>query len=136
MKRAVVDLHTNPFHCDALYHPAGVDLFYTPYVPFFGFLSIPLQAPVAAPHAPAFATNVLGHHALIRDIAFTPDLAWLNFVQYENVEDVMEVNSRLRWIISPGRDLFLVFNQTFDSRGRVKLVRTAPLVRLEWTFRF
>ena len=43
---------------DMLYHPAGVDLFYTPYVPFFGLVSMPLQAMVSQPVAPAFATNV------------------------------------------------------------------------------
>lgn len=59
MNRAVAERGTNPFHCDELFHPAGVDLFYTPYAPLMGFASIPLQQSVDPAVAPAYATNVL-----------------------------------------------------------------------------
>jgi hypothetical protein len=50
MKRAVVDLHTTPFHTDALFHPHGVSLWLHTLSPLNGVLSLPLQAilPLAA----------------------------------------------------------------------------------------
>jgi len=46
------------------------------------------------------------------------------------------MNSRFRWIIEDGRELFVVVNQGFDARDDLEATRTAPLVKLQWTFRF
>jgi hypothetical protein len=67
---------------------------------------------------------------------FTADLSWVTLVQYDTVSDALGVNSRFRWIIEDGRELFLVLNQGFDTRDEVRPMRTAPLAKLEWTFRF
>lgn len=67
----------------------------------------------------------------------TPDLSWNTLVQYENVTDNMGINSRLRWIIVPGRELIIVFNQGFlIEDGRPERGITEPLVKLRWTFRY
>jgi hypothetical protein len=65
---------------------------------------------------------------------FTPELSWVTIVQFDNVSDSMGINSRLRWIIEDGRELFLVVNQDFDTRDDVRAGRTEPLVKLQWTF--
>jgi hypothetical protein len=68
---------------------------------------------------------------------FTPDLSWNTFAQYDNLNDTIGINSRVRWIIVPGSEFFLVFNQDLladdwdISRGR-----TEPVAKLAWTFRF
>ncbi len=67
---------------------------------------------------------------------FTPDISWVTLVQFDNVSDTIGINSRFRWIIEDGRELFLVLNQGFDSRDGVEATRTAPLAKLQWTLRF
>jgi len=67
---------------------------------------------------------------------FSPDISWITLVQFDNVSDALGVNSRFRWIIEDGRELFLVLNQGFDTRDDVMATRTAPLAKLQWTFRF
>ena len=40
-------------------------------------------------------------------LALNPDLSWFNLVQYDTVSEVLSLNSRLRWILEPGNELFL-----------------------------
>ncbi len=67
---------------------------------------------------------------------FTPDISWITLVQFDNLSDSIAINSRFRWIIEDGRELFLVLNQGFDTTDGIEAGRTAPLVKLQWTFRF
>ena len=69
-------------------------------------------------------------------LLFTPDISWVTLVQFDNVSDSIGINSRFRWIIEDGRELFLVFNQGFDTSDGVRAVRMESLVKLKWTFRF
>ena len=70
-------------------------------------------------------------------INFTPDLAWSTIMQYENVSDGLSFQSRLRWILSPGRELILVVGQDFDaSPDAFRVRRTRPAAKLSWTFRY
>lgn len=52
------------------------------------------------------------------DWHFNPRLSWRNFIQWDDASDSAGLNSRVRFIMEPGRDLFLVLNQgwsTFDD---------------------
>lgn len=70
-------------------------------------------------------------------INFTPDLAWSTIMQYENVSDGLGFQSRMRWIVSPGRELILVVGQDFDaSPEEFRVRRTRPAAKLSWTYRF
>lgn len=69
-------------------------------------------------------------------LLFTPDVSWVTLLQYDNVSDAIGVNSRFRWIIEDGREVFLVLNQGFETRDEIRPARTAPLAKLKWTFRF
>jgi hypothetical protein len=73
--------------------------------------------------------------------AFNPDLIFTSFVQYDNQSLSLSHNSRVRWTINPGNDLFIVWN-----RGWRRLItRPSDLtlipdtdvvaVKLRWTFR-
>ncbi|MFP6654008.1 MAG: hypothetical protein VCB25_00155, partial [Myxococcota bacterium] len=69
-------------------------------------------------------------------LLFTPELSWITLVQFDNVSDSIAINSRFRWIIEDGRELFLVVNQGLDTSDGFRAGRTAPLVKLQWTLRF
>ena len=72
------------------------------------------------------------------DAQFTPDITWSTIVQYDNVSENLGINSRLRWIIEPGNEFFVVLNQGFtridDTDFRSDLTEVAT--KVGWTFRF
>jgi len=43
MKKAIIDLHQNPFHTDYFFYPNGTDLYLHPIIPVTSLISIPLQ---------------------------------------------------------------------------------------------
>jgi Carbohydrate family 9 binding domain-like/Domain of unknown function (DUF5916) len=70
-------------------------------------------------------------------INFNPDISWSTIVQYENVTDNLSAQSRLRWIIEPGREFFFIFGQDFDaSPDSFRVGETGLIGKLSWTFRF
>ena len=71
------------------------------------------------------------------NVYFTPDLAWTNFVQYDNDSESVGINSRVRWIIEPGNEVYFVLNQAIDRDDRSFRVRQTELTtKVGWTFRF
>ncbi|MGE0820893.1 MAG: DUF5916 domain-containing protein [Candidatus Binatia bacterium] len=69
--------------------------------------------------------------------ALNPDLSWFNFVQYDTVSAVLGLNSRLRWIIEPGNDVFLVYNHNWQgSGGRLHPIRREGQIKVRYTYRF
>ena len=70
-------------------------------------------------------------------IAFTPNISWNTVAQYDNTTDDLEFQTRLRWIIEPGKEFFAVVGQDFEaSPSDFRTRRTEPAVKLRWTFRF
>jgi hypothetical protein len=71
---------------------------------------------------------------------FTPDISWDTFAQYDNLTDSIGWNSRLRWILQPGNELVIIWNQGHganDVEGRDFRFQSAGLTsKLSWTFRF
>lgn len=71
------------------------------------------------------------------DLMFTVDLSWNTLVQYEHETGEIGIDSRLRWIVVPGRELYIVLKQELQARdGSVYLNRSVPLIKVRWTFRF
>ena len=71
------------------------------------------------------------------DIGFTPEIAWTNTLQYDNLSDSVGLNSRLRWEVTPGREFFAVFDQGYEVDGRsVVPTSTQFSAKLGWTFRY
>jgi hypothetical protein len=72
--------------------------------------------------------------------AFSPFLSISNLVQFDNESRHLGWQSRIRWIIRPGNDLFLVFNQGWlqDERGgfNFRSAGTKLTGKLQYTFRF
>ena len=70
-------------------------------------------------------------------VAFSPDISWSTLVQYDNVTDDLDFQTRLRWIIEPGREFFVVVGQDLDLKpGDFRVRETRPTAKLRWTFRF
>ena len=63
--------------------------------------------------------------------------SWETVTQYNAFDDDLGFQSRLRWIIEPGRELFVVWNHEFDADGaRFESESTQGVIKLKWTLRF
>ena len=70
------------------------------------------------------------------DYSFSPDVSWANLVQYDNASRLLGFQSRFRWILEPGNDLFLVFNRGWeDTDGRFLPVFNRGSIKFQYTFR-
>jgi hypothetical protein len=73
------------------------------------------------------------------DYNFTPNVLWANLAQHDSDSRIAALQSRFRWILQPGNDLFLVLN-----RGWVRTLDDPRFVpsfdrgsaKLQYTFRF
>ena len=75
------------------------------------------------------------------DYAFSPSLSLANFAQYDTDSRNLGLQSRLRWTINPGNEIFLVINHawqytTFDRFEKLEALMTNARVKLNYTFRF
>ncbi len=71
------------------------------------------------------------------NVSFTPDISWDNLIQWDDVSDSLGWNSRLRWIVEPGRELVFVLNQGMSTEGRAfQRIQTELRFNVSWTFRF
>jgi hypothetical protein len=73
--------------------------------------------------------------------AWTPNLVLTSFVQYDTESQNVGTNTRLRWTIRPGNDLFIVWNRGWQrpvTGPDVSLIPQSDViaVKLRWTFRF
>ena len=72
--------------------------------------------------------------------AWSPNLVLSSFIQYDTASENVGTNTRLRWTIRPGNDLFIVWNrgwQRIITDPHVSIVPQSDLVavKLRWTFR-
>lgn len=71
------------------------------------------------------------------NILFSPAISWNNTIQYDNESDRLGVNSRFRWELEPGTDLFVVLNQGFEVEGdSLRSEQSVLTVKFGMTLRF
>jgi len=74
------------------------------------------------------------------DYSVSPFLSFSNLIQYDNRSRNLGWQSRMRWTLQPGRDLFLVFNQGWlqNPRGGYNFTAqdTKVSTKFQYTFRF
>lgn len=72
------------------------------------------------------------------DYAFTPLISLANFVQYDTDSRNIGLQSRLRWILKPGNEFFVVLNHAWQENAldRFESAQTRFRVKLNYTFRF
>ena len=70
------------------------------------------------------------------NFVFTPEVSWSNFLQYDTVSDELGLNSRMRWILTPGREVNLVVNQGWDwNPPDFASLTTQAVVKVSYTVR-
>ena len=81
-----------------------------------------------------FSVNVARLRATL---VLTPLLSWTNNLQWDDVTDSMSLNSRWWWIVRPGVQGFVVFNQGWDQTGPSFAPTQSELaLKLGYTLRF
>jgi len=70
-----------------------------------------------------FSENV---YQIKADFFISPDLGLMNYVQYDDVSRLLGVSLRLRWRISPGNEIYFVYNKDWERRWN-PLSRFNPL---------
>lgn len=78
-------------------------------------------------------------YAVRFDYNFSPNLTWANLVQYDSESRLLGAQSRFRWILRPGNDLFLVVNRGWEKRVFEDDYVPAfdkGSAKLQYTFRF
>ena len=73
------------------------------------------------------------------DYNFTANVSWATLTQYDSESRIAGLQSRFRWILQPGNDLFLVLNRGWyrtldDNRFEPSFDRASA--KLQYTFRF
>jgi hypothetical protein len=58
-----------------------------------------------------FSQNV---YQVKADIFLSPDLGLMNYVQFDDISNKLGWSSRLRWQISPGNEIYLVYNKNWE----------------------
>jgi hypothetical protein len=83
-----------------------------------------------------FVTRLIG---LSTQVVFSTNLAWITLMQYDNVSEVLGINTRLHWIPKAGREGFIVLNhnlQDFDKNASFRSAAADMSVKFKYTFRF
>ncbi|MGB8951252.1 MAG: DUF5916 domain-containing protein [Candidatus Aminicenantales bacterium] len=80
-----------------------------------GMVSLALDANFVRGRLPEgnFRENV---YQVKADIFLSPDLGLMNYIQYDDVSRQLGWSSRLRWQISPGNEIFIVYNKNWERR--------------------
>jgi len=51
------------------------------------------------------------------EFAFTNNLFWTTFIQYNSEIKNFNLNSRLQWRFKPGSDIFIVYTDNYQTNG-------------------
>jgi hypothetical protein len=86
-----------------------------------------------------FQANVYG---LTSQWTPTPWVAFTNQIQYDDVSEVVGLFLRLRWIVRPGNDVFLVYTHNWQNLGggiledpQLRTLSNGGSVKLNYTYR-
>ncbi len=71
------------------------------------------------------------------DTAWSPDLTWSNFIQFDNQSDTLGVNSRFVWTRTPAEHFIVVFDQTLERTADSLITLSKGLAfKVQYTLRF
>lgn len=76
---------------------------------------------------------------LTAEIAFSPQVTWINLLQYDDVSEMFGIHSRLQWIPRAGQRFFLVLNRNFqdlDKNDSFQSMTSEMTAKASYTFRF
>lgn len=80
-----------------------------------GYATVGLSANFVRGYLPQgnFSENV---YEVKADIFLTPNLGLMNYIQYDDVSRNLGINSRFRWVVSPGNEIYLIYNKSWERR--------------------
>ncbi len=80
---------------------------------FKGYATLAFDANFVRGRLPegSFSQNV---YQLKADIFLSPDLGLMNYIQFDDISDTLGWSARLRWQISPGNEIYLVYNKNWE----------------------
>jgi len=84
----------------------------------------------------SFVTRVYRINA---DVYFNPDISISNYIQYDNVNENWGWQSRFRWILKPGNEIFLVWNSLMEpsiDRDIMVMAENNIQFKINYNFRF
>jgi len=81
----------------------------------------------------AFTTNVFQQR--IR-VSLSPNVSINTFWQFSDDAELMSLNTRFNWIYRPGADLFVVYNQTWDSPSFTSPIMADQVLIVKFTYLF
>ncbi len=68
---------------------------------------------------------------------FSPLVSWENLVQYDTQSGTIGVNSRFRWALRDGQEIFIVYNQNVEADDLAfTIARHEIVAKIGWTFSF
>ncbi len=81
-----------------------------------------------------FTVNVARLNA---NILFSPNVTLYNFLQYDNLSRLAGWQSRFRWIIKPGNEIYFVWNsRILDPLNRFDFSESSARLKLRYNYRF
>lgn len=83
-----------------------------------------------------FSTDLFRFEA---NMDFTNSLFFTTNIQFDNLSDLLATNNRLRWIITPGSNLYLVYNHNWlddDQFDRFRTLQRSGTIKVSYTHRF
>lgn len=82
---------------------------------FKGYASLALDTNLVRAKLPEghFSENV---YQVKADIFLSPDLGLMNYIQYDDISRELGWSARLRWQVSPGNIIFIVYNKNWERR--------------------
>lgn len=84
----------------------------------------------------SFSTDLFRFEA---NMDFTNSLFFTTNIQFDNLSELLATNNRLRWIIRPGSDLYLVYNHNWiedDQFDRFRTLQRSGTIKVSYTHRF
>jgi hypothetical protein len=84
-----------------------------------------------------FSTNLF---QMDLGLDFTPDISLSSNIQFDDVSDILGTNTRFRWIITPGTDIFFVYNHNWINdptlNRRLFTTQQGAAMKAVYTYRF
>ncbi len=73
------------------------------------------------------------------DFFLTPDLGIMNYIQYDDISSTLGLSSRLRWRVSPGNIIYIVYNHNWlhklDGENRFVPEEERTIAKIQLSFR-
>jgi len=80
-----------------------------------GYLKVSFDTNLVRGRLPegSFSENV---YQLKADVFLSPDFGLMNYIQYDDISNLLGWSTRLRWQISPGNEIYLIYNKDWERR--------------------